>query len=126
MCGAFAHMSTSKFDATVATKMIVLRKEREVRHHALEQFEGEGAPRRILLQSDEITLGRADNAMIRISSKRASRVHATLTRRGTDFVVQDNDSHNGVFLNGVKIYSAILRDGDIIQIADCAFVYREG
>jgi len=119
-------MSTSRFDATIATKMIVLRRERELRQHFFEQFEGESSPRRIVLDADETIIGRADNAAILIPSKRASRHHATLTRRGTDFVVQDNDSHNGVFLNGVKIYSAILRDGDIIQIADCAFVYREG
>ena len=38
----------------------------------------------------------------------------------------DNDSHNGVFLNGVKVYSAVLRDGDVIQVADSIFVYSEG
>ena len=119
-------MSTPKSDATDATKTIARRRERDVRYHSLEQFEGEGAPRRFLLESNEMKIGRAENVTIRIGSKLASRLHATLTRRGTDFVVQDNDSHNGVFLNGVKIYSAILRDGDIIQIADCAFVYREG
>jgi pSer/pThr/pTyr-binding forkhead associated (FHA) protein len=124
-------MNTSRFDATMATKMIVLRRERlrrerELRQHCLEQIEGARAPRRIPLEGDEIILGRAEDASICISSPRASRHHATLTRRGTDFVVKDNDSHNGVFLNGVEIFSAILRDGDIIQIADCTFVYREG
>jgi pSer/pThr/pTyr-binding forkhead associated (FHA) protein len=37
----------------------------------------------------------------------------------------DNDSRNGVFLNGVKVHSAVLRDGDVIQVADSVFVYHE-
>jgi pSer/pThr/pTyr-binding forkhead associated (FHA) protein len=37
----------------------------------------------------------------------------------------DNDSHNGVFLNGVKIHSAVLRDGDVVQVADSIFIYSE-
>jgi pSer/pThr/pTyr-binding forkhead associated (FHA) protein len=40
-------------------------------------------------------------------------------------VLADNDSENGVFLNGVKIHSAVLRDGDVIQMADNVFVYHE-
>ncbi|MDB6024726.1 MAG: hypothetical protein JWM68_949 [Verrucomicrobiales bacterium] len=119
-------MSTSQFDATVATRMIVLRRERELRQHYFEQIEGEASPRRVPLDGEQMIIGRAEDAAIAVPSKRASRHHAILTRLGTDFVVTDNDSFNGVFLNGVKIYSAILRDGDIIQIADCSFVYREG
>ena len=37
----------------------------------------------------------------------------------------DNDSDNGVILNGAKIHSAVLRDGDVIQVADNVFVYHE-
>ena len=46
-------------------------------------------------------------------------------RRGPTCVLQDNDSHNGVYLNGVKVYSAVLREGDVIQVADSVFVYHE-
>ncbi len=126
MCCLFASMSAFNFDATVATKQIVLRRERELRQHYFEQIDGENSPRRIPFLSNEVTIGRTEKATIRLSSIRASRLHATLTRHDNDFVIQDNDSNNGVFLNGVKIYSATLRDGDIVQVADCAFVYREG
>jgi len=112
-------------DVTIATKMAILRRERAVRQHSLEQIEGDGGPRRILLDRAEHSLGRANEADIRLASQRASRQHAFITRRGVEFVLRDNDSHNGVFLNGVKVHSAILRDGDIIQVADSAFVYRE-
>jgi pSer/pThr/pTyr-binding forkhead associated (FHA) protein len=37
----------------------------------------------------------------------------------------DNDSHNGILLNGVRVHSAVLRDGDVIHVADSVFVFRE-
>ena len=37
----------------------------------------------------------------------------------------ENDSDHGVLLNGVQVHAAVLRDGDVIQVADSVFVYRE-
>jgi hypothetical protein len=119
------HMSTSRFEATIATSVSVVRREREARGHSLEQVLGDGAPKTFDLELAQLVIGRAENAEIKLPSQRASRQHAVLDLRGTDYVICDNDSHNGIFLNGVKIHSATLRDGDMIQIADCVFVYRE-
>jgi hypothetical protein len=119
------HMSISKFEATITTNISIVRRERETRGHLLEQIEGEGAPKKFDLALAQLVIGRAENAGVRLESRRASREHALLDLRGTDYVIRDNDSHNGIFLNGVKIHSATLRDGDMIQIADCTFVYRE-
>src|ERR1700734_1122170 len=110
-------MNTARFEATIATSVSIVRRERETRGHSLEQIEGEGAPKKFDLSIEQYVIGRAENAEIKLSSRRASRQHAVLNLRGTDFVIRDNDSHNGIFLNGVKIHSAILRDGDVIQIA---------
>ncbi len=119
-------MSEYIADATIPTSIIVARKDRDVRPHYLEQTEGEGAPKRITLDSAELIIGRAEDAGVRLASQRASRQHAVLTRRGGDYTIRDNESRNGVYLNGLKIYSALLRDGDIIQLSDCVFIYREG
>jgi pSer/pThr/pTyr-binding forkhead associated (FHA) protein len=115
----------TEFDATITGNARILRRQRDTRRHSLEQFEGEDGPRTFALDGEEMVIGRAPDALVRLSSKRASRVHAFLRVRGTDCVLYDNDSHNGVFLNGVKVHSAILRDGDVIQVADSIFVYRE-
>jgi predicted component of type VI protein secretion system len=121
-------MSLSRPDLTIATKIMVFRRERAARRHSLEQIEcpSEGDCHPIPLERAELSIGRANEADIRIPSERASRQHAFLTRRGNEYVLRDNDSHNGVFLNGVKVHSAVLRDGDVIQVADHAFVYHEG
>lgn len=119
-------MSPSLSDVTISTSTGTFRRERETRQHYLENLEAAGPPERIVLDWPELLIGRADDAHIRIASERASRYHASLTRRGTDCVIRDHDSQNGVFLNGVRIHSAVLREGDIIKVADSTFVYREG
>jgi pSer/pThr/pTyr-binding forkhead associated (FHA) protein len=102
------------------------RMERETHRHTLEQIEGEGFPREITLQPGVSVIGRAPEALIHLPSKRVSRQHALLRVRGTDCVIADNESDNGIYLNGVKIHSAVLRDGDVIGVGDSQFRYREG
>ncbi|MEW6306594.1 MAG: FHA domain-containing protein [Verrucomicrobiota bacterium] len=119
-------MSTRKCDATIPTNIVAARRDRDVRPHFLEQAEGEGAPQKFTLDRPQLIIGRAEDADVRVQSQRASRQHAILSRRGVDYVLRDNDSRNGVFLNGVQVYSAILRDGDILQVADSVFIYHEG
>jgi len=111
---------------TLSTSIVVTRKEREFRPHFLQQTEGEGAPRRILLEKPELMIGREEGLDIHLPSKRASRQHAVLLRKHQDYIILDNDTPNGVFLNGLKIHSAILRDGDVLQVADAVFMYYEG
>jgi pSer/pThr/pTyr-binding forkhead associated (FHA) protein len=118
--------SEQRPDATIVTKVRVLRRERAARPQTLEIVEGEGTPQSFLLDKAELTIGRSAEAEIRIASPRASRQHAVLVRRGAEFLLRDNDSHNGVYLNGVKIHSALLRDGDVIQIGDVVLLFREG
>ncbi len=113
-------------EPTLSTCIYTVRRERDIRQHYFESMEEEERPQRILLDRAELVIGRGADADIRIASQRASRQHAFLTRRGTDYLIRDNDSYNGIFLNGLKIHSAVLRDGDVIQLADCGFVYREG
>ena len=119
-------MNTAKANATLPTNIVVARKERDLRLHFLQQTEGEGAPQRITLEKPELVIGRAEGVDIRLASERASRQHALLSRRQQDYVIRDNDSRNGIFLNGVKVHSATLRDGDVLQVANSVFIYHEG
>ncbi len=116
----------TEFDSTIRGDDKPARRGRESRRHSLEQTDGGGAPRQIVLGPGESIMGRAADAQVHLASKRASRHHAHLRVRGTDCVLFDNDSDNGIFLNGVKIHSAVLRDGDVIQAAGSTFVYYEG
>ncbi|HWV39206.1 MAG TPA: FHA domain-containing protein [Vulgatibacter sp.] len=97
---------------------------RRPRPHVLEQIGGPGAPRRIELQEDRIVIGREGD--IAIASPQLSRTHLCLTRNGSDFGCVDMDSRNGVYLNGIRIHSAVLREGDQLQLGDVILLYFAG
>jgi len=115
----------TEVNATITGNVRMLRRERGPRRHSLEQIEGDGSSAQVALEQEETIIGRGSDTQIRLASKRASRQHAILRVRGTDCLLLDNDSNNGVYLNGIKVYSAILREGDVIQVADSVFVYHE-
>jgi pSer/pThr/pTyr-binding forkhead associated (FHA) protein len=112
-------------DATIAATVKTLRRERATRRHSLSEFVGDGTQKLISLDREETVIGRAADAHVRLSAKRAARQHAFFRLHGTDCVLVDNDSRHGIILNGVKVHSAVLRDGDVIQVADNVFVYHE-
>jgi pSer/pThr/pTyr-binding forkhead associated (FHA) protein len=101
-------------------------KARPRRAHVLEVVKGRGAPARIELVGERLVLGRADTADLVISSDEVSRHHARFTCVDDEYQVEDLDSRNGVYLNGLKVNLAVLREGDEVQLGDHVFAYREG
>jgi pSer/pThr/pTyr-binding forkhead associated (FHA) protein len=91
----------------------------------LEQVRGPGAPRRIALAVAETVVGRGHQANLTIESALLSRRHVVFRRNGPELSLADLDSANGVFVNGVKAHSAVLHEGDTIQIGDVVFVLHE-
>jgi pSer/pThr/pTyr-binding forkhead associated (FHA) protein len=91
----------------------------------LEQVRGPGAPRSFQLTSDETVIGRGHQTNISIESSLLSRRHMAVRRAGPELSYVDLDSANGVYLNGVRAHSAILHDGDTLQIGDVVFVFHE-
>lgn len=92
----------------------------------LEQLQGPGAPKEFVLGPGETVVGRSLQAAISIASGAISRQHLMLKRVGSEYSCQDLNSSNGVFLNGVKTHSAVLRQGDTLQIGDVVFIFHEG
>ena len=91
----------------------------------LEQVRGPGAPRSFSLAIDETVIGRGHQANITIESSLLSRRHMAVRRSGPELSCVDLDSANGVYLNGVRAHSAVLHDGDTLQIGDVVFVFHE-
>ncbi|MFZ5894552.1 MAG: FHA domain-containing protein [Myxococcota bacterium] len=92
----------------------------------LELVRGPQAPRTLPLGPGETVIGRSHQANICIESSLLSRRHIAIKKQGPEFRLNDLDSANGVFLNGVRVHSAGLHEGDTIQIGDVVFVFREG
>ena len=93
---------------------------------ALELVSGPDAPRLVALGKDRMVVGRSKEADVHVESLDLSRRHFSLSRIETEWVCEDLDSRNGVFLNGLRIHSAVLRDGDQLQLGRVVFVFHKG
>lgn len=92
----------------------------------LRQITGPGAPRDWNLIRDSVVVGRSKGADFSIDSPELSRQHIKLVREGKEFKCIDLESRNGLYLDGVRIHSVMLRQGDVIQIGNVSFVFIEG
>src|SRR5687768_1700952 len=97
------------------------------RRPALVSLKGELLAVSIPLERDEVTLGRALEADVRVNDSRASRLHACIrTERDPRsgelrFKITDLGSTNGTLVNGQLLTEAILSEGDKIEIGDHLF-----
>ncbi len=72
-----------------------------------------------------ITIGRSDEADVRIVDRYASGIHARVHTRGNAYFVEDLESTNGTYLNGADLRGeAPLNDLDEIRIGDTEFRFE--
>jgi pSer/pThr/pTyr-binding forkhead associated (FHA) protein len=111
---------------TRVAKPIVGIRPRPRRAHVLELSKGKGIAPRVELKGERLVIGRAENVDIVVESEEVSRQHARFVRLDDEYQIEDLDSRNGVYLNGLKVHLATLREGDELQLGDLVFLYREG
>lgn len=71
------------------------------------------------LVRDEYTLGRAEDNTVRLTERNISRHHAALARDGSGWTIEDRQSYNGCYVNGVRVGEPQrLEHGDLIQVGD--------
>lgn len=82
-----------------------------------------GAERREVFEGSEVTVGRVRGNDLVLSKGNVSKRHARLTNKDGRFVVVDQNSTNGTYVNRQRIVQAtIVREGDRIYIGD--FILR--
>ena len=79
-----------------------------------------------LVGIERVTIGRGERGVVREANGKTMHVrlpgpwvstrHATLTAVGGDFILEDKGSRNGTYVNGERITSAVLREGDVAEI----------
>lgn len=78
----------------------------------------------IPLEREEVILGRALEADVRVNDHQVSRQHARITTKKslaaatTEYILDDLNSRNGTHLNGRRVASANLTNGDKITIGE--------
>ena len=76
-------------------------------------------------QAGSVTIGRAGDNDIVVPDVLASRHHATLVLTPLGTEIQDRSS-NGTFVNGTRVGSAILSEGDVVTIGNVDLVVTGG
>ncbi len=115
-------MSNDPEDTTIAN--VSPRPADGKRHPALVFLRGDLIAAPIPLEREQVTLGRALEADVRVNDARASRIHARITiERNAQtgerrFRVADLGSTNGTLLNGRPVVEAFLEDGDKLTIGE--------
>jgi pSer/pThr/pTyr-binding forkhead associated (FHA) protein len=78
------------------------------------------------LSKETVSIGRAVESDIVITSRRVSREHAQVRRDGRRLVLFDMGSTNGTFLNDERVLTPTeLRDGDRISIGNVLLVFHD-
>ncbi|MDT5113938.1 MAG: transport system ATP-binding/permease protein [Mycobacterium sp.] len=83
-------------------------------------------PGRVETPAGGVKIGRATDNDIVIPDVLASRHHATLIPGPGGTEIRDHKSINGTFVNGQRVDSAMLREGDVVTIGNIDLVFAGG
>jgi len=89
---------------------------------SLEQLSGSGKGRVYYLDQTRITIGRAETNHVVVVDDSVSREHAVI-EKGDDgaFVIFDNQSRNGILVNGKKVDASVIESSDQVSIGKVLF-----
>jgi len=77
------------------------------------------------LGTEDIILGRSPECQVRLTPKNVSRNHARVFFRNEEYHIEDLNSTNGVYVNGIKVEKCVLRDNDQIEIGGVKILFNE-
>ncbi len=87
--------------------------------------QGPGTMRPIVMKSKEIRIGRSPDSDIRLDSELVSWRHALISFSNGQYILYDQDSTNGTWVNGQRIAQAVLQPGrDQFQIGPYVFLLQ--
>jgi sigma-54 dependent transcriptional regulator, acetoin dehydrogenase operon transcriptional activator AcoR len=96
-----------------------------------------GSARWLLEPVETIQIGRATSSspqpadpaarhlLLRLADRCMSQAHACLRRAGSHWLVEDARSKNGTRVNGAAVEQALLADGDVLELGQSFFVFRD-
>lgn len=77
------------------------------------------------LGEETITLGRSPDCNVHLPLANVSRVHAQVAFRNDEYYLEDLDSTNGTYVNGIRIKKCLLRNNDQIDIGEARIHFIE-
>jgi DNA-binding NtrC family response regulator len=79
---------------------------------------GQATQRELIFDQDIITLGAMDDNDVPLHDETVSRRHCRIVQEGDHYMLIDQGSTNGTFINGVRIREAYLSPGAVIGIGN--------
>ena len=76
------------------------------------------------LSDTETLIGRSGVSHVRLTDPATSRDHAGISWEGDHYLVEDLQTTNGTRVNGNRIRSEVLNDGDVIQLGQTSLTFR--
>ncbi len=91
-------------------------------------FQADGAQRAHLVDTFPFSVGRGEGCSLVIPHPQVSREHARIEWDGSSYILHDQNSRHGTFVNGERITRAILRGGDSITLGSrhSVLIFEDG
>ena len=77
----------------------------------------------IPLSGEQVSIGREPSNLISVVDAGVSRKHCMIVREGEEFKIQDLNSRNSTFVNGVPVTERVLASGDEIKVGNSLFLF---
>lgn len=77
------------------------------------------------LEEGEVLVGRSSECGIQVLVENVSRKHARIFYRNDEYHIEDLDSTNGTYVNGIRVVKCALRNSDHIEIGGVKIIFNE-
>ena len=95
------------------------------RTNAILKLKAAGRTRLIVFDTQDLTLGRANENDLSVDDPEMSRKHAVFKRSREGCAVEDMGTSNGTAVNGQTVQRAVLKHGDVVKIGEVEITYAE-
>lgn len=96
------------------------------KHRAYLEIIGLGGKNKVIELGEEgIFIGRSPKCEIQLFAQNVSRRHARIGFYNEEYHIEDLDSTNGTYVNGIDIVKCILRNHDQIEIGGVRILFNE-
>ena len=119
-------MSDTGRNKTVVTAISKISDRPAAKEACLVVIYGLDLGRKFNLTRPQIIIGRSSKADIQIDQEAVSRNHCKIINTGKSIMLRDLGSTNGTYVNGERITSQHLAEGDRINVGRTALTYRGG
>ncbi len=94
-------------------------------HPTLTIQDGYGQNREVVMERNNVVIGREPDCDVVIGDQNVSRHHAVISREEEGFFIKDLNSANGTFVNSQPVTMQLIKHMDIIQMGGAMLVFND-